>query len=75
MRFIRERAGESINVEDVPGRFRRAFVRSVHDIMVEARLVPVKALLAETDLLKRRTGWTPAPYRQEYGRKTPRDGL
>jgi LacI family transcriptional regulator len=100
MRFIREHACDGINVQDVLGHlrmsrtalqdhFRRSLGRSIHDVVVEARMGRVKALLAETTLpietiaertgfkypeymssiLKQRTGWTPARYRKEYGRK------
>jgi LacI family transcriptional regulator len=105
MRFIREHACDGINVEDVlehlrmsrtalQDHFRRALGRSIHDVVVEARMARVKALLAETTLpietiaertgfkypeymssiLKQRTGWTPARYRQEHGLKLPEIG-
>jgi len=105
MRFIREHACDGINVEDVlahlrlsrtalQDHFRRALGRSIHDVVVDARIARVKALLAETTLpvetiaertgfkypeymssiLKQRTGWTPARYRQEYGRRGPESG-
>ncbi|MBI3279086.1 MAG: DNA-binding transcriptional regulator [Acidobacteria bacterium] len=100
--FIREHACDGINVEDVlahlvisrtalQDRFRKGLRRSIHDVVVEARIARVKELLAQTTLslaeiaertgfnypeymstiLKQRTGWTPARYRQEYGPKTP----
>lgn len=99
MRFIREHACDGINVEAVvrhvgvsrtalQDHFRRALGRSIHDVVVDARVTRVRQLLAETTLplqeisertgfrypeymssvLKQRTGWTPAHYRQEHGR-------
>jgi len=98
MRFIRERACDGINVEDVvrssgisrtalQDHFRTALGRPIHDVIVDARITRVRELLAQTTLslqdiaektgfkypeymssvLKQRTGWTPARYRQEYG--------
>jgi LacI family transcriptional regulator len=103
MRFIREQACSGINVQDVLGHvamsrtalqdhFRQALGKSIHDVLIEAKIARVRALLAETTLsidtiaertgfkypeymssiLKQRTGWTPARYRQEYGRVSER---
>ena len=100
MRFIREQACTGINVEDVlahvdmsrtalQDHFRQVLGKSIHDVLIEAKIARVRALLAETSLpidtiaertgfkypeymssiLKQRTGWTPARYRKEYGRK------
>lgn len=60
-RFIREHACERINVETVLERmgvsrtslqehFKRAMNKSIHDVLIEARLGRVKELLAETEL-------------------------
>jgi len=103
VRFIREHACTGINVEDVlahlrmsrtalQDHFRRALGKSIHDVLIDAKIARVRALLAETSLsidtiaertgfkypeymssiLKQRTGWTPARYRQEYGQKDAR---
>lgn len=61
VQFIRERACEGINVEDVLGfmgvsrtalqeRFRKSLRRSIHDVLMEARIARVKELLMETPL-------------------------
>lgn len=61
MRYIRERACEGINVEDVLGHvlmsrtalqdhFRKVLGRSIHDVLVEVRITRVKELLAQTTL-------------------------
>lgn len=106
MRFIREHACDGINVESVvrhvsvsrtalQDHFRRALGRSIHDVVVDARLTRVRQLLTETKLslqeisertgfrypeymssvLKQRTGWTPAHYRQEHGKPAHLDDL
>jgi LacI family transcriptional regulator len=60
-RFIRERASEGINVEDVvretavcrsvlQRRFKDVFQRTIHDEIVSARLARAQELLRETDL-------------------------
>jgi LacI family transcriptional regulator len=61
MRFVRERVCDGINVEDVlaymgmsrtalQDRFRKTLRRSIHDVIVEARLTRVKEFLAGTSL-------------------------
>jgi len=99
LRFIRQHAGEGINVETVlrhmfisrsalQEHFRNALGRSIHDVIVDMRIARVKELLTQTALslpeiaertgfrhaeymsnvLKRRTGWSPARYRREFAR-------
>lgn len=98
LRFIREHACDGINVEDVlrhmsmsrtalQDHFRKSLRRTIHDVLVDARIARMKELLAHTTLsleqiadktglkyaeymssvFKRRTGWTPARYRREFG--------
>jgi LacI family transcriptional regulator len=61
VQFIRERACDGINVEDVlthmrisrtalQDRFRKSLRRSIHDVVVDARMSRVKEFLAGTDL-------------------------
>ena len=100
VRFIRDHACNGINVETVlrhlgvsrtwlQMRFRETIHKSVHDVLIEARMERVQELLAETTLsldqvaercgfrypeymssiLKQRTGWSPARFRREFGKK------
>jgi LacI family transcriptional regulator len=100
VRFIRDHACNGINVETVlrhlgvsrtwlQMRFRETIQKSVHDVLIEARVERVQELLAETNLsldqiaercgfrypeymssiLKQRTGWSPARFRREFGKK------
>jgi LacI family transcriptional regulator len=77
MQFIRERACDGINVEDVltymgmsrtalQDRFRKTLRRSMHDVVVEARMSRVKEFLVETNLsledIAARTGFTYPEY-------------
>lgn len=77
MQFMRERACDGINVEDVLGhlnisrtalqeRFRKTLRRSVHDVLVEARIARVKEFLVETTLsleqIAERTGFSYPEY-------------
>ena len=77
MQFIRLHACDGIEVEDVVAkvpvsrsvlqrRFRVILGRSIHDIIVDARVKRAKELLAETDLplsaVAERSGITPQPY-------------
>jgi LacI family transcriptional regulator len=70
-------------------RFRETIQKSVHDVLIEARLERVQELLSQTTLsldqvaercgfrypeymssiLKQRTGWSPARFRREFGKK------
>jgi LacI family transcriptional regulator len=77
MHFVREHACEGINVEDVltymamsrtalQDRFRKTLRRSIHDVVVEARMSRVKELLVETSLslekIAERTGFAYPEY-------------
>jgi LacI family transcriptional regulator len=77
MRFMRERACEGINVEDVLAylkisrtalqeRFRKTLRRSIHDVLMETRISRVKEFLAETNLsiedIAERTGFAYPEY-------------
>jgi LacI family transcriptional regulator len=77
MQFIRERACDGINVEDVLGylsisrtalqdRFRKTLRRSIHDVLMEARIARVKEFLVETGLsledIAERTGFAYPEY-------------
>jgi LacI family transcriptional regulator len=77
MQFVRERACDGINVEDVlaymgisrtalQGRFRKTLRRSIHDVLVEARLSRVKEFLTGTSLsleeVAERTGFAYPEY-------------
>ncbi len=77
VRFIREHVSSGINVEDVLAhvgisrtslqkRFRVALKKSIHDVLMDARLARVKELLAETplpiDVVAERSGFRHAEY-------------
>ena len=77
MQFMRERACDGINVEDVldhlnisrtglQERFRKTLRRSIHDVLVEARIARVKEFLVETALsleeIAERTGFAYPEY-------------
>jgi len=77
LRFIRERACQGIKVDDVldylvtsrsvlQRRFKRELGRSIHDVIIDARLARVKELLSQTSLsrdeIAARAGFVHAEY-------------